>query len=101
MTEQISTALLFKSIIQPKSVFATLAETEPAPASIFFRYSLWLLLLPPLFSWIGAMSFGWRLGAEDPLRFPPATLTIISLGYFLTLMFGFLSTAMISRWMAG
>jgi hypothetical protein len=100
MTEQISAALLFRSLIQPKSVFTTLADAEPAPAKVFFRYSLWLLLLPPIFSWIGAVSFGWRLGAENPLRFPTTTLTIISAGYFLTLLFGFISTALISRWMA-
>ncbi|MBL4819484.1 MAG: DUF1282 family protein [Gammaproteobacteria bacterium] len=100
MSNTISPALLFKSIIQPKAVFESLADSEPAPVKIFTRYSMWLLMLPPLFSWIGAYSFGWRLGADEPLQLTTTTLTVISLGYFLTLLFGFVTTAIISRWMA-
>lgn len=77
-----------------------LAETDPSAWRVFSSYSVWLLLLPPLFSWIGAYNFGWRLGASEPLVLTPATLTLISIAYFLTLLFGFYSTAVISRWMA-
>ena len=67
---------------------------------MFFGGSLWLLLLPPLFSWIGATNFGWRLGADQPLRLESGTLTLISLCYFALLVFGLFSTAWLSWWMA-
>lgn len=92
--------MLLTALVQPRLAFESLASSNTPALKIFFRYSLWLLLLPPLFSWIGANSFGWRLGAEEPLRFEPSTLTIISLGYFLALLFGFVTTTIISRWMA-
>jgi hypothetical protein len=63
-------------------------------------YAVWLLVLPPVFSLIGAANFGWRLGAAEPLYMTMDTLWLISLGYFAALAFGLISTAIISRWMA-
>ncbi|MCB1669825.1 MAG: Yip1 family protein [Gammaproteobacteria bacterium] len=100
MEEKISRYLLFRTLYEPKITFEVLAETDPSAWRVFSSYSVWLLLLPPLFSWIGAYNFGWRLGASEPLVLTPATLTLISIAYFLTLLFGFYSTAVISRWMA-
>lgn len=100
MKSSISTLQLFHSVFSPLDSFTRLAGTAPAPGLILTRFALWLLLLPPLFSWIGGYTFGWRLGAAEPLMFPAATLTLISLAYFVILVFGFVSTAMISRWMA-
>ncbi|MEX1197869.1 MAG: Yip1 family protein [Pseudohongiellaceae bacterium] len=92
--------LLLKALYDPAAAFRELSSADPAPLSVLLRYSVWLLLLPPLFSWIGAVFFGWRLGANDPLMLPVTTLTLISIGYFLTLVFGFVTTALISHWMA-
>ncbi len=92
--------LLVKALYDPSGAFRELSSTDPAPLSVLLRYSVWLLLLPPLFSWIGAASFGWRLGGSEPLMLPPGALTLISIGYFLALVFGFVTTALISHWMA-
>lgn len=100
MTTQVTPVLYFRSLFQPKETFAELASSYPNPVRVLFQYTILLLLLPPLFSWIGAYSFGWRLGAAEPLRLTPGTLTLISIGYFSALVFGFVSTAIISRWMA-
>ncbi len=100
MSSSIYTHLLFKSLYSPVTSFQELAKADPAPLTILWRYSIWLLLLPPLFSWIGASNFGWRLGAAEPLRLPTDALLVISLGYLLVLLFGLVSTAFISRWMA-
>jgi len=95
-----STAILLKSVFQPTAAFQHLSKLQPAPWAVLFRYSLWLLVLPPLFSWIGAATFGWRLGADQPLVLNSASLTLISVSYFLVLLFGITSTALISCWMA-
>ena len=100
MRDSIYSFLLFKALYEPKIVFAKLAEVDPAPLRILFRYSLWLLLLPPLCSFIGASQFGWRLGAGTPLYMGTGTLLLISLGYLFILFFGLVTTALISRWMA-
>ena len=100
MTARVDPSLLLKTLYEPSSAFADLARSDTGPVSIFFRYSLWLLLLPPCFSFIGAANFGWRIGAAEPLMIGTESLLLIGLGYIITLTFGLLSTATISRWMA-
>ena len=77
-----------------------MAKTDPGAIRVFVSYSVWLMLLPPVFAWLGAYQFGWRLGAQEPLRLEVMELLVISLGYFATLLFGFITTTVISRWMA-
>lgn len=100
MSANIYSYLLFKSLYQPIEAFKRLSETEPSPLGVMLRYSIWLLILPPAFSLIGAANFGWRLGAAEPLRLSTDALLLVSCGYFTVLVFGLLSTALISRWMA-
>lgn len=100
MKSSVSSVVLFEALLQPKSIFTRLAQTTPSAADIFLKHTLWLLLLPPLFALVGGYGFGWRLGADEPLRLPLDTLIIISIAYFVLLVFGFVTTAIISRWMA-
>lgn len=100
MSQSIYSYLLFKSLYQPLTAFAELSKVDPSPIAILFRYSIWLLILPPAFSLVGAANFGWRLGAVEPLRLPVEALLLVSVGYLLVLLFGLVSTAIISRWMA-
>ncbi len=100
MSSEIYSFLLFKSLYQPTEAFKQLAQVDPSPVGIMLRYSLWLLILPPAFSLIGAANFGWRLGAAEPLMLPTQALLLVSCAYFLILIIGLLSTSIISRWMA-
>lgn len=100
MSDRIYSVLLIKSLYQPSVAFEELAQSDPSPVKIIFRYSIYLLLLPPVFSLIGAANFGWRIGAAEPLRLPLDTLVLVSVAYFCVLLFGLISTAIISRWMA-
>ncbi|MEX0964602.1 MAG: Yip1 family protein [Pseudohongiellaceae bacterium] len=100
MSTNIYSFLLFKSLYQPMEAFRQLSESEPSPSGVLFRYSIWLLILPPAFSLIGAANFGWRLGAAEPLMLSRQALILVSAGYFVVLLFGLLSTSIISRWMA-
>jgi hypothetical protein len=92
--------LLFKSLYQPATAFQELSKADPSPVAVLFRYSYWLLIFPPVFSFIGAANFGWRLGAAEPLVLPISTLAVISAAYFIVLLFGLATTAVISCWMA-
>lgn len=90
---------LIKVLFRPKAVFEALAAAEPSAPSVFFGFALWLGLLPPLFAYFGTMQFGWRLGVE-PVFLPRATVLAICGAYFVALLFGFLSGAVVARWMA-
>ncbi len=100
MSSNIYSFLLFRSLYQPTEAFKQLSQINPSSLAILFRYSLWLLILPPTFSLIGAANFGWRLGAAEPLLMTRQSLFLVSAAYFLVLVTGLLSTSFISRWMA-
>ena len=100
MSSDIHSGLLFRSLYEPSAAFKELASAEVEVPSVFFKFSLWLVLLPPIFSLIGAANFGWRIGAEEPLMLDDQSLLLVSVGYFLVLIFGLFSTALISSWMA-
>ena len=91
---------LLRTIRRPTVAFEALARANPDTLGVFFRRIVWLALLPPVFAFIGASIFGWRLGAAQPLYLPSDALTLISIGYFFTLLFGLVSTAFVGRWMA-
>jgi hypothetical protein len=86
-------------LVAPNAAIANISEHPPSGAQVFFGVALWLGLLPPLFAAVGTTAFGWRLGVE-PLFLPTNTVFAISAAYFALLLFGFVSTAVVARWMA-
>ena len=99
MPVKFSIASLTTVLFRPKKVFEALAAAEPSAPKVFFGFALWLGLLPPLFAYFGTMQFGWRLGVE-PVFLPRSTVLAICAAYFAALLFGFLSGAVVARWMA-
>ncbi len=100
MKSTISSWLVLKILFTPQAIFRELSGTRPDPYVVFFRYLIWLSVVPPVFAYIGASYFGWRLGADEPLYLESGSLMLISIAYFVALLFGFVSTAIISQWMA-
>jgi hypothetical protein len=100
MKTEISSWLVFRLLLRPAGVFEELSNARPDPHVMFFRYLIWLAVLPPLFFYIGAANFGWRIGAAEPLHLPGGDLVVISIIYFFVLLFGFVSTALVAQWMA-
>ena len=100
MKTDIASWLLFRLLFQPNKVFNELSEIQLEPHVVFIKYLLVLAVTPPVFAYIGASNFGWRLGAVEPLFVPSGDLVVISIMYFFMLLFGFVSTAIVSQWMA-
>jgi hypothetical protein len=100
MKTELSSWFVFRLLLEPAGIFEELANTRPDPHVVFFRYLIWLAVLPPLFAYIGAANFGWRIGAAEPLYLPGGDLVIISIIYFFVLLFGFVTTALVAQWMA-
>lgn len=99
-TLSFSPLLIIRLVTEPSTVFRQLSEIRPNAAEVFFKLALWLGLMPPVFAYIGASNFGWNLGAAEPLFLSGSTLAGISFAYFLVLLLGFVSTALVSQWMA-
>lgn len=100
MKSALSSWFIWRILFQPTAVFQELADTRPEAPVVFLRFILWLAAIPPIFAFIGASSFGWRLGAAEPLYVPSGELTLISIAYFFALLFGLVSTAIVAQWMA-
>lgn len=92
--------LMVRLLFQPRAVFNELAELQPSPISVFFKVALWFGVMPPIFAYLGTSKFGWRLGTIEPLLLQNEVLFGISFAYFCALLFGFISTAIVSQWMA-
>jgi len=99
MPVKFSIASLATVLFRPKKVFEAVAAADPSAPKVFFGFALWLGLLPPVFAYVGTMQFGWRLGVE-PVFLPRSTVLAICAAYFAALLFGFLSGAVVARWMA-
>ena len=86
-------------LVDPQAAIADIAARPPSSARSFFGAAVWFGLCPPVFAYVGTRLFGWRLGVET-LFLPPQTVLEIAAAYFALLLFGFLSTAFVARWMA-
>jgi hypothetical protein len=99
MPARISILQIGKVLFAPGEVFSAVAAESPPATRVFFRFALWISLLPPLFAYIGTVNFGWRLGVE-PVFLPQPVVLAVCAAYFAALLLGFLSSAVIARWMA-
>jgi len=86
-------------LVHPQAAIADIGANPPSSGRAFFGAAVWLGLCPPVFAYIGTSLFGWRLGV-DTLFLPPRTILAIALAYFAMLLVGFLSTAIVARWMS-
>ncbi len=92
--------LLFATLIQPGKVFEELSKSDTRAAQVIPRYSLLILILPPLFSWIGGSQLGWRLGGSEPVFLDATGYIIFAFFYIAILCIGFFGTVYISKWMS-
>lgn len=99
-TGKVEATFLLQLLLRPATTFERLATFRPDPVDLFWKSVFWLALLPPVFAYVGGSRFGWRLGAQRPLNIPDYELQAISAAYFFILIFGYVSTAFVSRWMA-
>ncbi|MFQ6005954.1 MAG: Yip1 family protein [Woeseia sp.] len=92
--------MLLWLFFRPGKAFEVLADARPEAGTVFLRLVIWLAAIPPVMAYFGGSWFGWRLGAAEPLFLDQDVLGKISLGYFIGLLVGFVSSAVIAKWMA-
>ena len=92
--------MLLAVLHTPGKVFREISNGNAQVIGAVQKLTFLLILIPPVCAWIGATYFGWRLGAAEPLQFDNTTRVIISFLYCDALIFGYVSTVFIARWMA-
>ena len=91
---------VLSAVIEPNTELRKLSGSNMSAISVLLSCSIWLLLLPPTILYIGASNFGWMPGGQEPLFLSDDALALTTACYFFALVFGFFSTAFVSRWMA-
>ena len=91
--------MIVYSLWRPRRALERIGEAAPRPRAALLRL-LPLALAPPLAAYVGGVNFGWRLGGAEPLRMESDQMALVSLGYFVALLGGFVGTAAVARWMA-
>jgi len=91
--------LLFAVLHTPGVIFREISQGNSQVIGSVQKLTFFLILLPPVFAWIGSTLFGWRLGTADPLYFDNTTRVIISFFYADALILGYIATVMLARWM--
>ncbi|MGQ0429542.1 MAG: Yip1 family protein [Gammaproteobacteria bacterium] len=99
MPARFSLLSLGNILFTPGKAFQAVADESPPASRVFFRFALWIGLLPPLSAYVGTTQFGWRLGVE-PVFLDHSTVLAICAAYYAALLFGFVSGAVVARWMA-
>lgn len=92
--------MFLKTLLTPGIVFKEIAEGDDLLIHAVHRQTFLLVILPPVFAWVGSTVFGWRLGSADPMYFDDTTRIIISFFYAIALGFGYVSTVLLASWMA-
>jgi len=69
MEKTVSLMDLGNILLEPNRVFEQLGQSEPDPTRVFFGLTLWLILLPPFFTFIGTL-------AQDALLEPYGGLVL-------------------------
>lgn len=83
-----------------KATIERLAQAEYSPAKLFFGFSIWLILIPPVSAFFGAYYTGWSMNFEAPTHLSFVQSISIAIFYGLALIVGFLIMAFVIQWMA-
>lgn len=83
-----------------KGFISHLSRSEYSSTQLFFSYSIWLILIPPISAFFGSYYYGWSLGVGDPIRLSLPESVIISIFYALALMAAWFVTAFVIKWMS-
>jgi hypothetical protein len=90
---------LIIALLKPNLAFQEIAKENSRAANILQKIVPLILLMPPVFIWLGSGLFGWRLGANEALFLDNTSRVIISFGYFAILSIGYFSTVFLAHWM--
>ncbi len=83
-----------------KGMLLFLKEKNLSLSRVFFCYSLWIGLLPPMSAYIGVSIFGWRLGIGDPIYLTNNAALAMAGAYYFLLLASFVVASFLTRWMA-
>lgn len=100
MPHNFSLALAPRVFFRPREVFLSLARARPTGAAVFWRYALWVGIVPPLAAAFGSAAFGWRLGIGEPILFSARVAAFIGGAYFAALLVGYFAASYLTKWMA-
>lgn len=95
--------LIFRALqllVQPRTAWAAIRESEPGTLSVFLGHTLLYALIPPVCGYLGTTRTGWSLGLDRPVRLSEESALQMALLYYPALLVATLSVAWAIHWMA-
>ncbi|BAS67215.1 MAG: DUF1282 domain-containing protein [Gammaproteobacteria bacterium] len=77
-----------------------LVDSQYSPAKLFFGFSVWLILIPPISAFYGSYYTGWSLGIGEPIHLSFSESIAIAIFYAMALIIAWFLTAFIIKWMS-
>ena len=90
---------VINALLKPETVFRGFAGGSDEVSAPLHLITPFILLIPPVFVWLGSDLFGWRMGTNEPIFLDSTARIIISFCYFSVLCVGYFSTVFIANWM--
>lgn len=86
-------------LLSPGRILRDLAHKDALTIEKLGKQLVFLLLIPPVASAIGGISFGWRFGTSEPLVLTMEQGLTISFLYYIAMCMGYFGTVFLARWM--
>ena len=86
-------------LFSPGRILRDLAHKDALTIEKLGKQLVFLLLIPPVASAIGGISFGWRFGTSEPLVLTMEQGLTISFLYYIAMCMGYFGTVFLARWM--
>jgi hypothetical protein len=90
---------LFDLLLSPGQILRDLARRDSPTIEKLGKWLVFLLLIPPVASAVGGVTFGWRFGTSEPLVLTTAQGITISFLYYVAMCIGYFGTVLLARWM--
>ncbi len=86
-------------LLSPGRILRDLAHKDALTIEKLGKQLVFLLLIPPVASAIGGITFGWRFGTSEPLVLTMEQGLTISFLYYIAMCMGYFGTVFLARWM--
>jgi hypothetical protein len=94
-----SNPFLLDLLLSPGRILRDLAHRDSLTIEKLGKWLVFLLLIPPVASAVGGVTFGWQFGTSEPLVLTTAQGITISFLYYAALCIGYFGTVFLARWM--
>ncbi len=90
----------FGLLYEPEKQWQKISEKNDSIIKTYFKFLVFIALIPPVSAYVGATYVGWSLGISDTYRLTPASALKLSIAAYLAILVAVFVLAYFIQWMA-